>query len=146
MTAPKTRPTDAPVSSFIAQLTPETKRNDAALLDTIYQEATAERPQMWGESIIGYGQYSTTYSSGRQVTWMRSGFSPRKANHSLYLMGGYCSASASEKEQPLLGRLGKFRRGKSCLYINKLADVDLDILRQLIAIDWQAMLTIYPAE
>lgn len=99
---------------------------------------------MWGDSIIGFGEYRTTYASGRSVEWMRAGFSSRKAKHSLYLMGGYCDDLAARERAEALSRLGKYRSGKSCLYINKLADVDMDVLEDLVARDWAAMGRIYP--
>jgi hypothetical protein len=115
------------------------------VLDALFRKVTGEQPQMWGLSIIGYGVYNTTYASGRDVTWMRAGFSPRKAKHSLYLMGGYCDDIAAQRREELLAKLGKHATGKSCLYINKLADVDMDVLEQLIAADWVAMSRVYPA-
>lgn len=75
---------------------------------------------------------------------MRAGFSPRKAKHSLYLMGGYCDDVAAKRREELLAELGKYKTGKSCLYINKLADVDMNVLEQMIAADWETMARIYP--
>ena len=99
---------------------------------------------MWGPSLIGYGEYRTTYDSGRDVHWMRSGFSPRKAKHSLYLMGGYCDEVACKRRDALLEKLGKYKTGKSCLYVNKLADVDMEVLEELLRNDWEAMARKYP--
>jgi len=97
---------------------------------------------MWGPSIIGYGSYDYVYDSGRSGTMCRAGFSPRKAAMTLYLMGQY------EKRQPeadaLLARLGKHKNGKSCLYINKLADVDLEVLEKLVVLSWDVMNERYP--
>ena len=82
---------------------------------------------MWGPSIVGFGSYRYTNSAGRDFEWMLTGFSPRKANLVLYIMPGF------SEEAVLMARLGKHRTGKSCLYINKLADVDMDVLEELIA-------------
>ena len=144
MAEAKTQITDVAPADFIAAVEPAAKREDAKVLDALFRKVTGKQPQMWGPSIIGYGVYNTTYASGRDVTWMRAGFSPRKAKHSLYLMGGYCDDIAAQQRQELLAKLGKHKTGKSCLYINKLADVDMDVLEQLIAADWEAMQRVYP--
>ncbi|QFT78216.1 DUF1801 domain-containing protein [Erythrobacter sp. THAF29] len=144
MAEAKTKQTDVPVEEFIANVEPAAKREDAKVLDALFRKVTGEEPKMWGPSIIGYGEYETTYASGRDVHWMRSGFSPRKAKHSLYLMGGYCDELAAKERAEVLSRLGKHSEGKSCLYINKLADVDLEVLEEMIAKDWATMQRIYP--
>lgn len=140
----KTQITSQDPTDFIAAVEPQAKREDAEVLDALFRKVTGEVPKMWGPSIIGYGDYRTTYASGRDVHWMRAGFSPRKAKHSLYLMGGYCDEVAGKRREELLKRLGKYSTGKSCLYINKLADVDLEVLEQMIASDWAAMKRKYP--
>ncbi len=142
----KTQITDVDPADFIDGIAPVGKREDAKILDELFRKVTGEKPKMWGPSIVGYGEYRTTYASGRDVHWMRAGFSPRKAKHSLYLMGGYCDELAAKRREELLARLGKHSKGKSCLYINKLADVDLDILEQMIAADWDAMQRLYPTQ
>jgi hypothetical protein len=114
------------------------------MIEVLFRKATGAVPRMWGSGIIGYGEYRTTYASGRDVHWMRAGFSPRKAKHSLYLMGGYCDDLAAAGHADAMTRLGKHSVGKSCLYINKLTDVDLGVLEEIIAADWQAMLRLYP--
>ena len=144
MTEAKTMPTGVDPAGFITAVEPERKREEARELDVLFRKVTGETPRMWGPSIIGYGVYETTYASGRDVTWMRAGFSPRKAKHSLYLMGGYCDEEAGERRDALLDKLGKYKTGKSCLYINKLADVNMDVLEQLIRNDWEAMARAYP--
>ena len=146
MAEAKTQITDVDPADFIAGVEPEAKREDAKFLDQLFRRVTGEEPLMWGPSIIGYGQYRTTYASGRDVHWMRTGFSPRKAKHSLYLMGGYCDEIAARRREELLEKLGKYKTGKSCLYVNKLADVDLYVLEQLIAADWETMKRIYPED
>lgn len=144
MSEPKTVITDVAVSAFIAAVEPPAKREDALVLDALFRKVTGEAPKMWGPSIIGYGAYRTTYETGREVHTLRAGFSPRKAKHSLYLMGGYCDEVTAKHRDAALARLGKYSTGKSCLYINKLADVDLAVLEEMIAADWQAMLRRFP--
>ncbi len=144
MAKAKTQITDVDPTDFIEGVESESKRADAKVLDAIFRRVTGEQPKMWGPSIIGYGEYRTTYASGRDVHWMRAGFSPRKAKHSLYLMGGYCDELAAKRREELLARLGKHSKGKSCLYINKLADIDLKVLEEMIAEDWQTMQRVYP--
>lgn len=144
MAEAKTQLTDRDPADFIASVEPQRKREEAERLDALFRKVTGKAPQMWGPSIIGYGEYRTTYDSGREVHWMRSGFSPRKAKHSLYLMGGYCDPQTGKRRDELLARLGKYATGKSCLYINKLADVDMDVLEQLVRNDWDGMARKYP--
>lgn len=144
MAEPKTIPTAQSVSGFIEGVEPDAKRSDARIIDAIFRRVTGEEPKMWGPTIIGYGEYQTTYVSGRDVRWLRTGFSPRKAKHSLYLMGGYCDEITGKRRDAHLARLGKYSRGKSCLYINKLADVDLQVLEEIIAEDWATMQRLYP--
>ena len=144
MAEAKTQITDRDPADFIAAVEPQRKREEAGSLDELFRKVTGEAPKMWGPSIIGYGEYRTTYESGREVHWMRSGFSPRKAKHSLYLMGGYCDPEAGKRRDKLLAKLGKYATGKSCLYINKLGDVDMDVLEQLVRNDWDAMARKYP--
>ena len=140
----KTQITDVDPADFIASVEPERKREEAKLLDALFRRVTGEEPRMWGPSIIGYGSYRTTYASGRKVHWLRTGFSPRKAKHSLYLMGGYCDEATGQRRDELLARLGKYKTGKSCLYVNKLADVDMDVLEELLRNDWEGMNRRYP--
>ena len=144
MAEAKTQITDVDPADFIAAVEPAAKREDAGVLDALFRRVTGEEPRMWGPSMIGYGSYRTTYASGREVHWLRSGFSPRKAKHSLYLMGGYCDPVTGERRDALLERLGKHKTGKSCLYINKLADIDLDVLRELIATGLRDLETRWP--
>ncbi len=141
---PKTVPTAQSVEDFIASVEPAAKSEDAAVLDAMFRKVTGAKPKIWAGGIIGYGEYRTTYASGREVHWMRAGFSPRKAKHSLYLQGGYCDDVAAKHRARFLEKLGKHKTGASCLYINKLADVDLAVLEQMIAADWAAMQRIYP--
>ena len=144
MAEAKTQSTDVDPADFLAAVEPERKREEAKVLDALFRRVTGEEPRMWGPSIIGYGSYRTTYASGRKVHWLRTGFSPRKAKHSLYLMGGYCDEATGQRRDELLARLGKYKTGKSCLYVNKLADVDMDVLEELLRNDWEGMNRRYP--
>jgi len=146
MTEAKTTITSVSAEAFLAAVEPQAKRDDAAVLDALFRRVTGETPKMWGPTIIGYGEYRTTYESGRAVHWMRTGFSPRKAKHSLYFMGGYCDPVTGAGRDDKLTRLGKYSTGKSCLYVNKLADIDLAVLEEIIAADWQTMLRLFPAD
>jgi len=145
MAEAKTQPTDTDPQDFISAVEPGRKREEAQVLDALFRRVTGEQPKMWGPSIIGYGSYRTTYASGREVVWMRTGFSPRKAKHSLYLMGGYSDPETGAKQAEALERLGKHARGKSCLYVNKLADIDLAVLEDMVRADWAEMNRRYPA-
>ncbi|WP_301751223.1 DUF1801 domain-containing protein [uncultured Erythrobacter sp.] len=144
MSEAKTQITTASVEGFFDTVEPPTKRDEARVLDAMFRRVTGEAPKMWGPSIIGYGEYRTTYESGRDVHTMRTGFSPRKAKHSLYLMGGYCDDITAQGRDEKLARLGKYSTGKSCLYVNKLADIDLAVLEDIVAADWQTMLRLFP--
>ncbi|MEZ5692799.1 MAG: DUF1801 domain-containing protein [Altererythrobacter sp.] len=146
MAEAKTQITDVDPADFIAAVEPAAKREDARVLDALFRRVTGETPKMWGPSIIGYGSYTTTYASGRDVHWMRTGFSPRKAKHSLYLMGGYCNEAAGKAREKALMKLGKHSTGKSCLYINKLTDIDLAVLEEMIVTDWATMNRVYPQD
>ncbi|MCK0141900.1 DUF1801 domain-containing protein [Aliiroseovarius sp. F20344] len=122
----KTAPTDQTVQAFIAGVEPAAKQKDAQILDSLFRDVTGYQPIMWGPTIIGYGQYHYVYDSGREGDFLATGFSPRKAKHSIYIMPGYADYD------DILSRLGKHKMGKSCLYVNKLADIDLDVLAELI--------------
>ncbi|MEM1372649.1 MAG: DUF1801 domain-containing protein [Pseudomonadota bacterium] len=145
MAGAKTIPTGVDVEAFIESVKPASKRAEAKVLLEAFQRITGEPPQMWGPSMIGFGQYHYKYESGREGDMLRTGFSPRKAKHSLYLMGGYCDEATAKVRKEQLKRLGKHSTGKSCLYINKLADVDMDVLEEMIATDWDSMNRKYPA-
>lgn len=144
MPEPKTQITPVSAEAFIETVEPLAKREDARVLDALFRRVTGEAPRMWGPTIIGYGEYRTIYESGRAVHTLRTGFSPRKAKHSLYLMGGYCDDINAGHRAEALARLGKYATGKSCLYVNKLADIDLAVLEAIIAADWQTMLRLFP--
>ena len=139
----KTKATEAGVADFIAAIPETRRREEAALVDAMHQRVTGLEPRMWGPSIIGYGSYDYVYDSGRSGTMCRAGFSPRKTAMTLYLMGHYCDRQP--EADALFAKLGKHKTGKSCLYINKLADVDLAVLEQLVALSWDVMNERYPA-
>ncbi len=144
MSDAKTTPTTVSVDDFIAAVEPASKREDAKVLDALFRKVTGESPQMWGPTIIGYGSYHYKYDSGREGDSLRSGFSPRKAKHSLYLMGRYCDEATGKKVDGLLAKMGKHKTGASCVYVNKLADIDLSILEEIIGVCWDAMNRKYP--
>ena len=133
MTELKTKRTDASVIDFLNAVEHEGKRKDSFAILELMREVTGEEPAMWGPSIVGFGSYTYQYASGRQGEWMLVGFSPRKRNLTLYIMSGF------DEYDSLLERLGKYKTGKSCLYINKLVDVDLQVLRELVQLSVQHM-------
>lgn len=126
MADPRTLPTGADVAEFLALAEPAGRREDAFALDALFREVTGWTPRMWGPSIVGYGRYHFRYESGREGDFLATGFSPRKANMVLYIMPGYAGFG------DILARLGKHRLGKSCLYLNRLDQVDRDVLAELI--------------
>ncbi len=126
MAGNKTAPTSVDPRKYLAGVTPDRRQSDGLELLTLFEQITGQPGVMWGSSIIGFGQYHYRYDSGREGDFLATGFSPRKANLVLYIMPGYQDYSA------ILNRLGKHRLGKSCLYINKLADVDQTVLEELI--------------
>ena len=120
----KTRLTKASVEKFLEGIKDEQKRQDCYEILKIMKQATKSEPKMWGTSIIGFGDYHYVYESGREGDWFITGFSPRVQNLTLYIMGGF--------DGETLKKLGKYKTGKGCLYINKLEDVDLKVLNELI--------------
>jgi hypothetical protein len=120
----KTRATRASVDKFLEGIRDEKKRADCYEILKIMKSATKAEPKMWGTSIIGFGDYHYVYESGREGDWFMTGFSPRVQNLTLYMMGGF--------DAQLLKKLGKYKTGKGCLYINTLEDVDKKVLRELI--------------
>lgn len=134
MSSPKTIPNDASVLDFIGSVPDETKRNDSLKLLDLYTSITGESPKMWGSSIIGFGQYHyKSERSSQEGDWMITGFSPRKQNLTLYFMDGF------DNYAQLLIKLGKHKTSKGCLYINKLSDVDTDVLTELITLSFNQM-------
>ena len=126
MTKMKTIPTTASVDAFIAAVDAPRKREDCHAVAAIMAEATGASAQMWGTSIVGFGTYHYRYASGREGDFMEVGFSPRKRALTLYIMAGFSEYG------DLLAKLGKHTTGKSCLYIKRLADVDQNVLREMV--------------
>lgn len=113
--------------TFLATVEPERRRADGLALLQLFNRTTGLKPKMWGPSIVGYGRYHYKYDSGREGELCLTGFSPRKSALAIYVMPGYQDLSDE------LARLGKHKTGKSCLYVNKLADIDLDVLEEIIS-------------
>lgn len=122
----KTKPTAQSAAEFLLSQPDPARREDCLALLALFQETLGMEPKMWGGAIIGFGDVHLKYESGRELDWFVTGFSPRKQNLTLYLHLG------SDHHADLLARLGKHKTGKGCLYINRLSDVDLDVLRELI--------------
>ena len=122
-----TKPTDVDPDAFVAAVEHPTRRGDAEVLMEMMRRVTGCPPKMWGPSIIGFGRYHYTYDSGREGDSMLTGFSPRKGKSVVYILPGYDDISDD------LAELGKHSIGKSCLYINKLADIDMTVLEKIVA-------------
>ncbi|WP_425098996.1 DUF1801 domain-containing protein [Tropicibacter sp. S64] len=122
----KTRATGADVAGFLDAVEPAGRRADALLLDGVFRKVTGFKPHLWGESIVGYGAYHYVYDSGRAGDFLATGFAPRKAKMVVYILPGYADFSG------LLSRLGPHKLGKSCLYLGRLTQIDMDVLAQLI--------------
>ena len=122
----KTRENTASVTAFLNGIEDEQKRADCKAIAKMMREATGKPARMWGTAIVGYDKYDYTYASGHSGTAMLTGFSPRAQNITVYIMPGFSKVDA------LMKKLGKYKTGKSCLYIKRLADVDQEILSQLI--------------
>ena len=123
----KTKVNDASVEGFLNSVTDEQKREDCFEILRLMGQVTKEEPKMWGSSIVGFGSYHYKGASGREGDWLLTGFSPRKQNLTLYIMGGF------DLHQDLLKKLGKYKTSVGCLYIKKLDDVDKKVLKELIA-------------
>ena len=123
----KTKETDASVEDFLNGIEDEQKRSDSFKILEMMKRLTGEEPKMWGTGLIGFGNTVLKYASGRELDWMHIGFSPRKANLTLYIMDGLA------RHPELLEKLGKHKAGGGCLHIKKLSDVDEKILEKLIS-------------
>ncbi len=134
----KTKLNEADPAAFIDSVDNPVRREDARAVMALMQKITNRPAKMWGSSIVGFGTYHYRYESGREGDLMITGFSPRKQALTLYIMGGFAAYD------DLLARLGKHKTGKSCLYINKLADVDQKVLAQLIRKSVAYMRRTYP--
>ena len=122
----KTRPTASSVDAFIDTVDDEHKRADCRVVAQLIAEITGAEGVMWGSSIVGFGNYHYRYASGREGDFFEAGFSPRKRALTIYVMAGFA------QYEDLLARLGKHTTGKSCLYVKRLADIDLDVLREML--------------
>lgn len=122
----KTKQNNRDVNQFLEGVVDDKKRGESRVLVELYMRATKKEPKMWGDSIIGFGSYHYRYASGREGDWLAAGFSPRKRSIAVYIMDGF------EKYEELLEDLGKHTRGKGCLHIRKLEDVDLEALEKLV--------------
>ena len=128
----KTKVNEASVTDFLNNIDEEQKRKDCFEIVRVMEQVTKEKPKMWGSSIIGFGSYHYKYETGREGDMMKVGFSPRKQNITLYIRGGL------EEYQGLLKKLGKHSTGKGCLYIKRLSDIDVDVLKEMINESHQA--------
>ena len=122
----KTQPSGQSVDDFLLTIPDEQKRRDCVTLIELMREATGSEPVLWSGGIVGFGTYRYRYASGRRGEWFLTGFAPRKQNITLYIMAGF------EQYDELMQRLGTYKTGKACLYIKRLADVDLAVLKQLV--------------
>jgi len=122
----KTHATDANVERFLGTIADDARRQDCRRVLDIMKSATGAEPRMWGASIVGFGSYHYRYESGREGDWFLTGFSPRKRDLTLYIMAGF------DRYESLMSRLGKYKTGKSCLYVKRLADIDEAVLRELV--------------
>ena len=134
----KTKPTKGDVAAFLQLVEPATKQADCLQIAAIMQNITGCEPTMWGPSIVGFGSYHYKYPTGNEGDWFLTGFSPRKQNITLYLMCGL------NKDPNILDKLGKYKMGKSCLYIKKLEDIDIKQLKLLISNSLQHIQKMYP--
>lgn len=139
MATNKTTETNASISDFINQITDEAKRNDAFRLVEIFQNQTKFEPKMWGPSIVGFGSYHYKYASGHEGDAPLVAFSPRASAISLYLH------LPADQREDFLQKLGKTKSAQSCIYVKKLADINLDVLSELIEISVKSIKQLYPS-
>lgn len=138
MSEPKTKPSTASVDAFIDAVDDESRRSDCREVIRLMSRITGKPPVLWGSSIVGFDSYHYVYASGNSGDWPIVGFSPRKNDLTLYIMSGF------DRYDDLMARLGKHKTGKSCLYLKKLSDVDLDVLEDLIRESVLYMRKTYP--
>ncbi len=131
MAALKTKVTEQVVQEYLLQIGNEITRKDYLVIAQLMESATAAKPKMWGTAIVGFGDHLYSYSTGRTGDWFMMGFATRKANISLYIMG--CDVQIKEE---ILSQLGKHTRGKDCVYINTLADVNFGVLKEMCEISY----------
>lgn len=123
----KTKVNSADVAAFINSIEDNVKREDSKIILEIMQQATGAKPKMWGTSIIGFGNQHLKYASGRELDWFIIGFSPRKQTLTLYVFN-----KPEQEYSTLLNKLGKYKTGKGCLYVNKLSDINIDVLKEIL--------------
>jgi hypothetical protein len=133
----KTKMNDQSVDGFLNRIEDDKKRQDSYKILQLMKDATQAEPKMWGDSVVGFGNYHYKYASGREGDWFLAGFSPRKQNLTLYIMSGF------DGYDDLMQRLGKYKTGKACLYVKNLDDVDQGVLKQLIEQSVQHMKKAY---
>ena len=126
MAEPKTKPTKESVAKFLNAIEDETRRKDCKTVAKLMEGVTGHQPVMWGSNIVGYGSYHYKYASGQEADWPRTGFSPRKQNLTIYIMGGF------DNHPELMEKLGKHTTSKGCLYIKRLDDIHLPTLKKLV--------------
>ena len=126
MTELKTRATDRDVTAFLNEIQEADKRKDCFALADLMQRITGDKPQIWGEGMIGFGRYTYRYASGQTGEWLKTGFAPRKQNITIYIM------AYLDNFPEIMQRLGKVKTGKSCIYIKRLSDIDMRVLEELI--------------
>lgn len=129
----KTKQTSESAEDFLNRIADERKRRDSFAVLELMKKATGEEPKMWGANIVGFGNYQYKYASGREGDWFLAGFAPRKGNITLYIMAGF------SRYQELLARLGKHKTGNSCLHINRIEDVNADVLSELVSASVEAV-------
>lgn len=137
MSEPKTKPTDASVEDFLAAVEPARRRDEGRMLCALMQAVSGEAPVMWGPSIVGFGRYANVTANGKSADWPRMGFSPRKAAMTLYL-------ASTPQTEAMLARLGPHTTSTACLYIKRLDQADMGVLRDLCAASWDEMKRRYP--
>lgn len=128
----KTKLTDQSVSDYLNLISDETTRKDCFEICKIMEEVTQSPAKMWGTAIVGVGDYRYTYKTGKSGDWFMMGFSPRKQNISLYILG--CNA---ESKQQLLSRFGKHKTGKGCIYVKTLSDINVGVLKELCELSYK---------
>ena len=128
------------VQAFLKAVEPPRRNQEGYVLDRLFQQVTGWQPELWKGGMVGYGRYDYTYASGHSGTWFATGFAPRKAKLSIYIMPGYADFGG------ILARLGKHTKGKSCLYLNKLEDADQAVLAELIRAGLDDLATRWPIQ
>lgn len=139
----KTKADTGDVDAFIAQIDDSAKRDDSYRLIEMLRAVSGEEPVLWG-TMVGFGRYHYKYDSGHEGDAMRVGFAPRKAEFSLYVLSSYAFEDIKDETEALLARLGKHRTGKSCLYVKRLSDIDMNVLRELAKLTVERMDRAYP--